>query len=130
MESETGTGATDVDIQGPRTIEVQTESTEAVRPLVDGTPSGGTGTLLEDIDPSTGEAFARIACGGPEDVDRAAESAAFSSALWRGASFEERGARLRKMAELLRAQSGQIAELIAREQGKPRHEAIFPGRGP
>jgi acyl-CoA reductase-like NAD-dependent aldehyde dehydrogenase len=56
----------------------------------------------------------RISHTGPEEVDKAAETAAFTSALWRGTSFEERGARLRRLARLIRSQAGDIAELIAR----------------
>jgi acyl-CoA reductase-like NAD-dependent aldehyde dehydrogenase len=124
MESESGSKTADVDIQAPRPEELQADPGRPVLPLVDGAPSGGTGALLDDIDPSTGQPFARVTCAGPEDVERAGQSAAFSSALWRGTSFEERGSRLRRLAKLLHDQAGEIAELIAREQGKPRLEAL------
>jgi len=87
-------------------------------------PEEDAGKLLTDVDPSTGEAFMRISHTGPEEVDKAAETAAFTSALWRGTSFEERGARLRRLAKLIRSQADDIAEMIAREQGKPRLEAL------
>jgi len=105
---------TDIDIQA-----LDTPWSEE-SPITD----GGAGKLLTDIDPSTGEAFMRISETGPEEIDKAAEMAAFTSALWRGTSFEERGARLRRLAKLIRSQADDIAEMIAREQGKPRLEAL------
>jgi len=57
-------------------------------------------------------------------VDHAVESASRSSALWRGTPFEERGQHLRRLAELIREQAQPIAQLIAREQGKPYLEAL------
>jgi succinate-semialdehyde dehydrogenase/glutarate-semialdehyde dehydrogenase len=111
------TAPADIDIQappdGPR---------EAVRPQTATAPPA-TDTII-DIDPSTGQSFTQVAEAGSEGVDKAAERAAFTSALWRGTSFEERGKALRRLAKLIRAQSGDIAELIAREQGKPRLEAL------
>ena len=124
MSSESGTRPTNLDLQAPPKAEERAALVCPILPLVDGVPSGGAGKVLDDVDPSSGASFARIAFAGPEDVDKAAESAAFSAALWRGTSFEERGARLRRLAELIREQAGEIAELIAREQGKPRLEAL------
>jgi acyl-CoA reductase-like NAD-dependent aldehyde dehydrogenase len=105
---------TDIDIQAP----------DAVPDRGSAAPASDVGKILTDIDPSTGEAFMRITDTGPEEVDRAADMAAFTSALWRGTSFEERGRRLRKLAKLIRMQANDIAEMIAREQGKPRLEAL------
>ncbi len=90
-----------------------------VLPWLDGKPSGGSGPSTLIFDPATGNPLARIHYGGPEDIERAAESAARSSALWRGSPFRERGQRLRKLAALIHGQAQSIAELISREQGKP-----------
>jgi acyl-CoA reductase-like NAD-dependent aldehyde dehydrogenase len=124
MSNESGTHSTNLDVQAPEKAEEQPAPPRPVRPLVDGVPSGGEGKVVDDIEPSSGAPFASIAFAAPEDVDRAAESAAFSAALWRGTSFEERGAKLRELAELVREQADEIAELIALEQGKPRLEAL------
>lgn len=124
MSDEKGTRSANLDMQAPPQAEEPKGSVRPILPLVDGRPCGGDGKLLGDIDPSTGKPLGIIAFAGPGDVDRAVESAAFSAALWRGTSFEERGARLRKLAELVRVQADEIAELIAREQGKPRLEAL------
>ena len=95
-----------------------------VLPWLDGKPSGGSGPSTLIFDPATGDPLARIHYGGPEDIERAAESAARSSALWRGSPFRERGQRLRKLAALIHGQAQSIAELISREQGKPYVEAL------
>ena len=95
-----------------------------VVPWLDGKPSGGSGPSTLIFDPATGDPLAHIHYGGPEDIERAAESAARSSALWRGSPFRERGQRLRKLAALIHSQAQSIAELISREQGKPYVEAL------
>ena len=93
-------------------------------PFIDGEPSGGRGGQVPLIDPSTGEPFASVAHAGPEDVEHAVDAAVRGLALWRGTGFEERGRRLRALAELIRESHEQIVELISKEQGKPRTEAM------
>ena len=95
-----------------------------LQPFIDGEPSGGCGGLTSLIDPSTGEAFACVTHAGPEDVESAVEAAVRGLALWRGTAFEERGQRLRHLSRLIYDNADQIAELISREQGKPRTEAL------
>jgi len=93
-------------------------------PFIDGEPSGGRGGQATLIDPSTGEPFACVAHAGPEDVERAVDAAVRGLALWRGTAFEERGQHLRALSGLIYDSAEQIAELISREQGKPRAEAM------
>jgi succinate-semialdehyde dehydrogenase/glutarate-semialdehyde dehydrogenase len=95
-----------------------------VRPHLDGGPSGGSGQHLTLVCPSTGEALTSVACAGPEDVEHAVESAARCWTLWRGTAYAERGRRLRCLASLIYEQRREIAQLIAREQGKPYLEAL------
>jgi succinate-semialdehyde dehydrogenase/glutarate-semialdehyde dehydrogenase len=94
------------------------------RPHLDGGPSGGSGQQLTLICPSTGEPLASVACAGPEDMHHAVDSAARCWTLWRGTAFSERGRRLRRLAQLIQEQRHVIAQLIAREQGKPFLEAL------
>ena len=93
-------------------------------PFIDGEPSGGRGGRTSLIDPSTSEPFACMAQAGPEDVERAVEAAVRGLALWRGTAFHERGRHLRALSSLIYDSAEDIAELIAREQGKPRAEAL------
>ena len=93
-------------------------------PFIDGEPSGGRGGRSTLVDPSNGEPFACVAHAGPEDVERAVDAAVRGLALWRGTAFEERGQHLRALSGLVYESAEEIAELIAREQGKPRVEAL------
>jgi succinate-semialdehyde dehydrogenase/glutarate-semialdehyde dehydrogenase len=77
-----------------------------------------------DVNPSTGEAFASVACADAAEVEEALEAATFAAKLWRGAPFDERARRLNRLAEQLRDEAESIAGLIALEQGKPYAEAL------
>ncbi len=92
--------------------------------LIDGEPCAAEERTEPLIDPATGEPYGRLAFATPEDVDRAVDSAARASAFWRGTTFEERGRKLRRRAALLANQTASIAQLVAREQGKPYVEAL------
>jgi succinate-semialdehyde dehydrogenase/glutarate-semialdehyde dehydrogenase len=91
---------------------------------VDGELVEGGGSPLVAVDPSTGETIARIRGAGPELVDRAVETAVLAAALWRSSPFEERARKLRALAKLVLRHADDLATLIAREQGKPRLEAL------
>jgi succinate-semialdehyde dehydrogenase/glutarate-semialdehyde dehydrogenase len=93
-------------------------------PLVNGEPGTGAGPKITDVNPSTGEAFASIACADAAEIEETVEAAVFASKLWRGAPFDERARRLNRLAEQLRDEAESIAGLIALEQGKPYAEAL------
>ena len=93
-------------------------------PLINGEPGTGAGPQITDVNPSTGEPFAYIACADAAEVEEAIEAANFASKLWRGAPFEERAKRLSRLAECLTEEAESIAGLIALEQGKPYAEAL------
>jgi acyl-CoA reductase-like NAD-dependent aldehyde dehydrogenase len=123
--------SSDFDIGSDRDIRIGTQpgpegatGDDLARPLIEGGPSGGSGQLLTLVCPSTDRVFAHVACAGPDDVDRAVESAARCLTLWRGTAFDERGRRLRRLAALIYEQRLQIAQLISQEQGKPFLEAL------
>jgi succinate-semialdehyde dehydrogenase/glutarate-semialdehyde dehydrogenase len=80
--------------------------------------------LIVDVNPSTGDPFAQVACADSAEIEQAVQAAAFASKLWRGAPFEERAQRLSRLAVRLREESESIAGLIALEQGKPYAEAL------
>ena len=84
-----------------------------------GTTDAASGETFESIDPSTGEAFTRVARGGPEDARRAAEAAraAFDEGPWPRMKGRERAAHLLKVADLVKQHAGELAELEARDAG-------------
>lgn len=93
-------------------------------PLVNGEPGTGAGPLIADVNPSTGEPFAWVACADAAEIEQAVEAANFAAKLWRGAPFDERARRLARLADRVREEAESIAGLIALEQGKPYAEAL------
>jgi acyl-CoA reductase-like NAD-dependent aldehyde dehydrogenase len=73
---------------------------------------------------ATGAVLADVLAGGAEEVDAAVASARRAFPAWRDLSGRERGAALRAVAERIRAHADELAELEAREVGKPRRDAL------
>lgn len=80
--------------------------------------------VLQCTDPARGEIFHELTCAGPEEVDRAVNAATLAWAMWRGTDIKERLVGLKRLAGLIREQAPIIAELIAREMGRPASEAM------
>ena len=78
------------------------------------------GATFETIDPATAEAILAVAHGGPEDVDRAVEAAreAFEGP-WAKVSPSKRTGMMLALADLLRANRDELAELESLDNGKP-----------
>ncbi len=86
--------------------------------------AAATGETYDDVDPASGEVFAKIAAGGAADVDRALAAArrAFDSGPWPRASAAQRAKVLRRLAELLVEHREELARLESRDAGKPFRE--------
>src|SRR3984957_8987371 len=78
-------------------------------------------------DPSTEEVFAQVPDANGEDVDRAvsAARAAFDEGPWSTTTAMERGRVLFRLAEKIRQNAAMLAELEARNCGKPIVEAEY-----
>jgi acyl-CoA reductase-like NAD-dependent aldehyde dehydrogenase len=77
---------------------------------------------IDVIDPSTGESFAEVPNAGPEEVDAAVRSAraAFEEGSdWRRMSPADRGKAIHRLAGLVEREADALAELEARDNGKP-----------
>ncbi len=81
------------------------------------------GESLAVFNPATGKEIGRVAKAGKADLDRAIQAAADGFVVWRNTSAVERAKLMHKAAALLRERSGEIAELMTQEQGKPLVEA-------
>lgn len=81
-------------------------------------PAGKLETL-DVIDPSTEEAFARIAVGGEADVDRAVAAARAAFPAFAGTSKAERLALMRRLLAAYKARHDEVAEILSREMGAP-----------
>jgi len=79
------------------------------------------------VDPATGEVIARVPNADAEDVGRAvrAARAAFDDGPWKDATAQDRGRALFRLADLVRQHTAELAELEARNTGKPIVEAEF-----
>ena len=79
------------------------------------------GATDQVIEPSTGAPMAEVAKGGGDDATRAVDvaSRAFEEGAWPRMSARERGRVLTKASFLVRERQEQLAELEARNGGKP-----------
>ena len=78
------------------------------------------GEYFESFDPYTAKPWALVARGGAEDAGRAVKAAhrAFNSPEWRGMHPSQRGALMRRLADLVAENAQQLAELEVRDNGK------------
>src|SRR6516225_1014143 len=85
------------------------------------------GETFPVYDPSTEEVIAQVAFSNASDVDNAVKAAraAFDSGPWATTTAQDRGRILFKLAEKVRQNTAQLAELECRNTGKPIVEAEF-----
>ena len=74
---------------------------------------------LVSINPATNETIHEYAEFRPEEVEAAVTACGERFASWRRSTFVERGAVLKRTADLLRQRSGRYAALMTEEMGKP-----------
>ena len=88
---------------------------------------GSTKETLSVFDPSTEEVIAHVASANAADVDHAVKAAraAFDSGPWSQTTAQDRGRILFKLAEKVRQNAAMLAEIEARNTGKPIVEAEF-----
>ncbi|MET7689344.1 aldehyde dehydrogenase family protein [Streptomyces sp. NPDC005483] len=79
------------------------------------------GARTEVVDPSRGAVVTTVAEAGAGDVDAAVRAAreAFDDGAWSGLSGRERGRILHRVAELIRENADELAQLESLDVGKP-----------
>jgi acyl-CoA reductase-like NAD-dependent aldehyde dehydrogenase len=79
------------------------------------------GARTEVVDPSRGAVVTTVAEAGAADVDAAVRAAreAFDGGAWSGLSGRERGRILHRVAELIRENADELAQLESLDVGKP-----------
>jgi aldehyde dehydrogenase (NAD+) len=82
-------------------------------------PEAADGRTLATIDPATGEEICQVAHGGAEDAERAAQAAREALAACAKVSAAKRSSLLWGLAELIKANGEQLAELETLDNGKP-----------
>jgi malonate-semialdehyde dehydrogenase (acetylating) / methylmalonate-semialdehyde dehydrogenase len=80
--------------------------------------SGVSGRVGPVFNPASGAQIAQVDLADTAEIDRAVASATAAAALWRESSLSRRASVLFAFRELLRARSGELAEIITREHGK------------
>src|ERR1700749_4312242 len=73
--------------------------------------------------PATGQAVTVVQGAGPVEVDQAVRKAHAAHLRWKQRPARERGAYLRKVAEVIRAHAEEIAAIESLEMGKPISQA-------
>lgn len=80
---------------------------------------------LASHDPATGEVVGTVPVFSAADVDAAVARARTAAAEWSALSYSEREAELARWRAALAESADELAELIHRENGKPRVEAMI-----
>ena len=92
---------------------------------INGASTAGSGTRrLAVTEPSTGEVTGEVAAADAADVDAAVSAAAAAFPSWRNTALGRRTAILFRFRELLDAHREELAELLTREHGKVRSDAL------
>jgi aldehyde dehydrogenase (NAD+) len=81
------------------------------------------GEYFVTSDPATGDEIAEVADGSATDVDEAVSAARDAFPAWRDVDPPARGRRVRRVAELVRENEDELAELESLDQGKPLAQA-------
>ena len=80
---------------------------------------------IESINPATQEVNARFEITQPADLPAIFERARNAQKVWAARSLREHCTMLRGLRDAIFARRDEIAEVVSRETGKPRAEAIF-----
>jgi succinate-semialdehyde dehydrogenase/glutarate-semialdehyde dehydrogenase len=83
----------------------------------------GRGGRRAAVDPATGRPFAEVSLLDAAQAGEALDAARAAGGPWAALSFAERGRHLLRLRDALLSRADALAELIAREQGKPAAEA-------
>ena len=105
-----------------------TAQAQKYRMLVNGEwVASDSGKSFPVYDPSTEEIIAEVPDSDAKDVDGAVAAAreAFDNGPWASSTAQERGRVLFRLAEVVRTNAAALAELEARNSGKPITEAEF-----
>jgi aldehyde dehydrogenase (NAD+) len=82
------------------------------------------GRTFAKIDPATGRTLCQVARSDAADVRAAVEAAVAAQPAWAATTVVKRGDILRQIAILMRQNRNAIAELVAKETGKSRKDAL------
>jgi acyl-CoA reductase-like NAD-dependent aldehyde dehydrogenase len=82
------------------------------------------GAVLESFNPATGEPIGSVETIKPGKVQEVVDDVAGVQPFWAQLSLEDRARYMRRAADVLLEELDELAELLCREQGKPRVECF------
>jgi succinate-semialdehyde dehydrogenase/glutarate-semialdehyde dehydrogenase len=85
--------------------------------------NGAAPSELQSFNPATGELVGAVPTITPDQVQAVVDDVAGVQPFWAQLSLVDRARYLRRAAQVLLDQSDEVAELLTREQGKPRLES-------
>src|SRR5271169_2170186 len=88
-------------------------------------PSSTSRRFVESIDPATGFVLEKFAVTEPEAVPALLYRARLAQKEWAARSIAERCAAVRRLRDAIYDRRVEIVDVISRETGKPKVEAIF-----
>ena len=85
------------------------------------------GGYFDSLNPSTGEIYCQIADANKDDMTLAIKSAreTFDSGVWSELSLKARGRYLKRIADLIRENAKELADIECRDIGKTTKQTIF-----
>ena len=94
--------------------------------IVNGQPTGArSGARMEVRNPATGEVVDTVPRGDANDTAHAIEVAHEAQAAWAALPHHERGHKILKATQNVRAHKDEVARLLTQEQGKPIRDALI-----
>ncbi len=85
--------------------------------------NGAAAQELQSFNPATGELLGAVPTITPDQVQAVVDDVAGVQPFWAQLSLADRARYMRRAAQVLLDQSDEVAELLTREQGKPRLES-------
>lgn len=83
------------------------------------------GKVIDDVNPSTGEVFAKVHLASVEDIEEAIASAYAASKAWAKTTPREKEAVLFKAAQIFEERSDEIRDILIKESGSVYSKAAF-----
>src|SRR5512135_2021072 len=87
--------------------------------------NGQAATKIKSYAPATGELIGEAPNTTPDEVKQAVQRARRAQEAWGALPVAERGARLIRYRDAIVDRADEVIDLLARECGKPRHEALL-----
>ncbi len=84
-----------------------------------------TNTIIDDISPSTGKAFAKVHMASKEDIEAAISAAYEASKSWGKTTPRQREAILLKAADIFESKTDEIREILITESGSTFGKSMF-----